>query len=299
MQSTSRILMVRPSGFGFNEQTSANNAFQSRGFEQDAQLKALGEFDGFVKLLEQAGVEVNVIEDTPQPHTPDSVFPNNWFSTHEGGTLVLYPMFAPNRRDERKPAAIDFLKNKCGYGRVIDLTGYENKEMFLEGTGSMVIDRDCDLVYACRSPRTNEEILEKLAGELDFDYFLFDAKDDMGNSIYHTNVMMTVGSQFVLVCLDSLKDINERNNFIGLAEESEKEVIEISSAQMSEFAGNMLELLGRDGEKLLVMSQRARNSLNNEQIEKLSSYCRIISPNIETIENNGGGSARCMIAELF
>jgi hypothetical protein len=299
MQSTSKILMVRPSGFGFNEQTSANNAFQSRGYEQDAQKRALEEFDGFVKLLEEAGVEVNVIEDTPEPHTPDSVFPNNWFSTHEGGTLVLYPMFAPNRRDERKPAPLDFLRNKCGYGRVIDLTGYETKEKFLEGTGSMVIDRDCDLVYACRSPRTNEEVLEKLAGELDFDYFLFDAKDEKGEPIYHTNVMMSVGSRFVLVCLDSLCDINERTNFIGLAEESDKEIIEISTAQVSEFAGNMLELSGKDGEKLLVMSARARKSLTDHQIERLSSYCHIISPDLETIEKNGGGSARCMIAELF
>lgn len=291
--------MVRPCGFGFNEQTSSNNAFQSRGDEEGAQKRALEEFDGFVRLLRDAGVDVNVIEDTPKPHTPDSIFPNNWFSTHEGGTLVLYPMFALNRRSERKPAAIDFLRKKCGYTRVIDLTGYEKDNKFLEGTGSMVIDRDCDLVYACRSPRTNEEVLERVAEELNFDYFLFDAIDDRGASIYHTNVMMGVGSKFVVVCLDSLPDINDRNNLIGLVEESEKELIEISTAQMSEFAGNMLELSGDNGEKLLVMSARARRSLFPEQLERLSKYCKIISPDLDTIERNGGGSARCMIAELF
>lgn len=299
MQSTSKILMIRPINFGFNEQTSTNNAFQVKGFEKDAAIKAGAEFDAFVDMLRAHDVQVVVIEDTPQPHTPDSVFPNNWFSTHQGGTLVLFPMFAPNRRLERKPAVLDFLKQKSDVKRIVDLTYFEKESKFLEGTGSMVPDRDSNLIFACRSIRTNEEVLEKFCDELDCDYLLFDAFDQDGNPIYHTNVMMSVCTKFVVVCLDAIKDLEERASLIELAEESDKEVIEISLEQMAQFAGNMLELRSKSGEPLLVMSQTAKGSLDQEQIEKLESYCKIIAPNLSTIENNGGGSARCMIAELF
>ncbi len=299
MQSTSNIVMIRPVKFGFNEQTSGNNAFQVKGFEQDAAANAMEEFDAFVNLLKAQDVHVVVIEDTPEPHTPDSVFPNNWFSTHQGGTLVLYPMFAPNRRLERKPAVLDFLKEKCDVKRLVDLTYFEKENKFLEGTGSMVPDRDYNLIYACRSIRTNEEVLEKFCDELDCDYLLFDAFDQDGNPIYHTNVMMSVCTKFVVVCLDAIKDLDERASLIGLAEESDKEVIEISLEQMAQFAGNMIEVLSKSGEPILVMSQTAKESLEPEQIESLEKYCKIIAPNISTIENNGGGSARCMIAELF
>lgn len=299
MQSTSKILMIRPIKFGFNEQTSTNNAFQVKGFEQDAAIKAGAEFDAFVEMLRAQDVEVVVIEDTPQPHTPDSIFPNNWFSTHQGGTLVLYPMFAPNRRLERKPAVLDFLKQNKNVKRIVDLTYFEGENKFLEGTGSMVPDRDSNLIYACKSIRTNQEVLEKFCDELDFDYLLFDAFDQAGNPIYHTNVMMSVCTKFVVVCLDAIKDLDERASLIELAEESDKEVIEISLEQMAQFAGNMLEVRSKSGEPLLLMSQTAKESLDQEQIEKLESYCKIIAPNLSTIENNGGGSARCMIAELF
>ncbi len=299
MQSASKILMIRPVNFGFNEQTSGNNAFQVRGDEENARAKAVKEFDEFAELLRSNGVELFVIEDTPEPHTPDSVFPNNWFSTHEGGTLVLYPMFAPNRREERKPSVINFIKENFKVKRVVDLTGNEKSELFLEGTGSMIIDRDHNLVYACRSPRTDEKVLEQFCEELDYDYFLFGASDASGNDIYHTNVMMCVGTEFVVVCLDAVKDIDERENLIGLIEESDKEIVEISLEQMSKFAGNMLEVKSKEGEKLLVMSKRAYNSLNQEQVDTLQKYCRIISPNLTTIENNGGGSARCMMAEIY
>lgn len=299
MQSTSKILMIRPVNFGFNEQTSGNNAFQVRGDEEYARSKAIKEFDEFAELLRSNGVDLSVVEDTPEPHTPDSVFPNNWFSTHEGGTLVLYPMFAPNRREERKPSVINFIKENFKVKRVVDLTLNEKSELFLEGTGSMIIDRDHNLVYACRSPRTDEKVLEQFCEELDYDYFLFGASDASGNDIYHTNVMMCVGTEFVVVCLDAVKDIDERENLIGLIEESDKEIVEISLEQMSKFAGNMLEVKSKEGEKLLVMSKRAYNSLNQEQVDTLQKYCRIISPNLTTIENNGGGSARCMMAEIY
>ncbi len=291
--------MIRPVNFGFNEQTSGNNAFQVRGDEENARSKAIKEFDEFAKLLRSNGVDLSVVEDTPEPHTPDSVFPNNWFSTHEGGTLVFYPMYAPNRREERKPSVINFIKENFKVKRVVDLTLNEKSELFLEGTGSMIIDRDHNLVYACRSPRTDEKVLEQFCEELDYDYFLFGASDASGNNIYHTNVMMCVGTEFVVVCLDAVKDIDERENLIGLIEESDKEIVEISLEQMSKFAGNMLEVKSKEGEKLLVMSKRAYNSLNQEQVDTLQKYCRIISPNLTTIENNGGGSARCMMAEIY
>lgn len=291
--------MIRPVNFGFNEQTSGNNAFQVRGDEENARAKAVKEFDEFSELLRSNGVELFVVEDTPEPHTPDSVFPNNWFSTHEGGTMVLYPMYAPNRRQERKPSVINFIKENFKVKRVVDLTANEKQELFLEGTGSMIIDRDHNLVYACRSPRTEEKVLEQFCEELDYDYFLFGASDASGNEIYHTNVMMCAGTEFVVVCLDAIKDIDERENLIGLIEESDKEIVEISLEQMGKFAGNMLEVKSKDGEKMLVMSKRAYNSLNQEQVDTLQKYCRIISPNLTTIENNGGGSARCMMAEIY
>jgi len=291
--------MVRPVSFGFNEETAANNSFQKKGFEKSAQEMALEEFDNFTSLLRAGGVEVLVVQDTPEPHTPDSVFPNNWFSTHEGGTLVLYPMFAKNRRLERKPGVLELLKSKYKIKRVVDLTEWEEKSLFLEGTGSMIADRDNNLIYACKSPRTDESVLEEFCDELDFDYYLFSAYDNSGGLIYHTNVMMCVATKFVVACLDSIRDINERQDFIGLVEESDKELIEISLEQMNQFAGNMIELSNKKGEPLLIMSATAKRSLTAEQLAKLESYCKIVAPELSVIENNGGGSARCMIAEIF
>lgn len=299
MQSTNKILMVRPSNFGFNSQTSANNAFQKEGFADNANEKATAEFDNFTAMLKEAGVEVFVINDTPEPHTPDSVFPNNWFSTHEGGTLALYPMFAPNRRLERKEGVINFLKTNFKFKRVVDLTYFEGKKVFLEGTGSMILDRDNCIAFACRSQRTDEEVLEQFCDELEYDYLIFDACDSAGKPIYHTNVMMCIGTAFAVVCLDAVNDIDQREDLIGLIEESDKEIIEISLEQMEEFAGNMLEVRGKEGEPLLVMSARAKRALTDEQIAALEKHCKIIAPELETIENNGGGSARCMMAEIF
>jgi len=299
MQTTSKILMIRPANFGYNPETSVNNAFQKPGNDDNTHRGALEEFDNYVGLLRDNGVNVTVLQDTIEPDTPDSIFPNNWFSTHEGGTLVLYPMFAGNRRLERKPEFIKQIKEDFKVKRVVDLTEWENKGLFLEGTGSMVIDRDSNLVYACASPRTEECVLEEFCEEMDYDYFLFHACDANGQPIYHTNVMMCIGTRFVVACIDSIQDIEERENFIGLVEDGDKELIEISLEQMGNFAGNMLEVINDKGEALLLMSLRARLSLDDEQVDRLSSYCRILSPELNTIETNGGGSARCMVAEIF
>lgn len=302
MQTTSRVLMVRPVKFGFNEQTAVNNSFQRRGLELSAQEMALAEFDNFVTLLKTNGVDVTVVEDTPDPHTPDSIFPNNWFSTHESGELVLYPMCAPNRRLERKETVLNVIKEIGARGkmkRLVDLTSWEEKDLFLEGTGSLILDRPNKLAFVCRSPRSDEKVLEQFCEKLDYEYFIFNATDNNGSLIYHTNVMMCIGEKFVVACLDSIKEIGERENFIAFVEDCDKELVEISMEQMENFAGNMLQLRGKGGEPLLIMSATAKRSLTAEQLATLSSYCRILAPELEAIETNGGGSARCMIAEIY
>jgi len=294
--------MVRPVRFGFNEQTAVNNSFQRRGLELSAQEMALAEFDNFVTLLKTNGVDVTVVEDTPDPHTPDSIFPNNWFSTHESGELVLYPMCAPNRRLERKETVLKVIKEigeKGKMKRLVDLTSWEEKELFLEGTGSLILDRPNKLAFVCRSPRSDEKVLEQFCEELDYEYFIFSATDNNGSLIYHTNVMMCIGEKFVVACLDSIKNIEERESFIAFVEDCDKELVEISMEQMENFAGNMLQLRGKGGEPLLIMSATAKRSLTAEQLATLSSYCRILAPELEAIETNGGGSARCMIAEIY
>ncbi len=302
MQSTSKVLMVRPVRFGFNEQTAGNNSFQKRGYELSAQDMALEEFDNFVSLLRANNVEVVVVEDTPEPHTPDSIFPNNWFSTHASGELVLYPMCAPNRRLERKESVLNVIKEIGERGkmrRIVDLTHWESENLFLEGTGSLIFDRKNRIVFACRSPRCDIAVLEDLCEKLDYEFLDFGAYDRDGKPIYHTNVMMCVGDKFVVACLDSIKNIDERTEFISFVEDCDKELIEISIDQMEQFAGNMLQLRSTGGEPLLIMSATAKRALTTDQLENLMSYCKIISPELESIETNGGGSARCMLTEIF
>jgi hypothetical protein len=294
--------MVRPVRFGFNEQTAGNNSFQKRGYELSAQDMALEEFDNFVSLLRANNVEVVVVEDTPEPHTPDSIFPNNWFSTHASGELVLYPMCAPNRRLERKESVLNVIKEIGERGkmrRIVDLTHWESENLFLEGTGSLIFDRKNRIVFACRSPRCDIAVLEDLCEKLDYEFLDFGAYDRDGKPIYHTNVMMCVGDKFVVACLDSIKNIDERTEFISFVEDCDKELIEISIDQMEQFAGNMLQLRSTGGEPLLIMSATAKRALTTDQLESLMSYCKIISPELESIETNGGGSARCMLAEIF
>ena len=302
-QTTHHVLMVRPACFAFNEETAGNNVFQHRGDNADAcnlQQQATDEFDAYVRLLRQNGVAVTVIDDTPVPFTPDSIFPNNCFSTHRdeaGRTVVLYPMYAPNRREEREKLRPVLLQ--MSFDRVIDLTHWERSGHFLEGTGSLVLDRVGRVAYACRSPRTHEEVVVDWARQMGYDYFLFESADAQGTAIYHTNVMMHIGLHTAVVCLDSICNTHQRTALLSRLEESGREVVSVSLAQMSLFAGNMLEVRGTDGEPLLLMSTTARQSLTAAQVAKLSSGTRIVTPGIPVIETIGGGSARCMVAELF
>ncbi|POY37423.1 amidinotransferase [Solitalea longa] len=300
MQTTNHILMIRPVRFGFNAETAVNNAFQNPNAQaEDTQEKALREFDNFVDVLTENGVDVTVVEDTDTPHTPDSIFPNNWISFHNDGTICLYPMQAENRRLERRTDIPELLKVK-GFEvrRTIDFSHYESDQLFLEGTGSMVLDRVDKVAYACLSPRTEISVLEDFCKQLGYEYVAFDAIDKSGKAIYHTNVMMCIGTGYAVVCLNSIPDDDEREMVANSLNASGKEIIEITLEQMNEFAGNMLELKNEAGESLLVMSEQAYKSLAASQIEKLSRYSKIVYAPIDTIEANGGGSARCMIAEV-
>ncbi|SCD19014.1 amidinotransferase [Proteiniphilum saccharofermentans] len=299
MQTTSKILMVRPFRFAFNEETAQNNFFQQEGKSDSVAVKALEEFDAFVNQLRGKDVDVTVVQDTPEPWTPDSVFPNNWFSSHISGELVLYPMFAENRRQERKREALGLLTRKMNHRKVIDLTHWEKEDEFLEGTGSMVFDRDKQTAYCCRSPRTSEKVLADFCARMNYDAVVFDATDKNGNLIYHTNVMMAVGNQVAIVCLESIKDDNERQKVVSRLTSAGKIIVDISLDQVARFAGNMLEVKSRNGHPIMVMSASARNALTAPQETIISTYNTILSVPLSTIETNGGGSARCMIAEIF
>jgi hypothetical protein len=291
--------MIRPVNFGFNAETAVNNAFQVAGKEAAAQEKAQKEFDGFVRLLRQNGVDVTVVNDTPEPYTPDSIFPNNWVSFHNDGTIILYPMFAVNRRQERKPQVIQQIGDRFDIRHTVDLTTYEPQDKFLEGTGSMVLDRDKKIAYACISPRTDKTILSDFAKKMNYRPVAFTAVDEKGRAIYHTNVMMCVADRYVVICLDSIADASEREMVVAVIKESGKEMITITLAQMNRFAGNMLQVENVKGEKLLVMSSQAFMALSAHQVKKLELYNRILYASLDTIETNGGGSARCMMAEVF
>lgn len=299
MAVTPHILMIRPVNFGFNAQTAVNNAFQVAGQDAQAQAKAQQEFDGLVSLLHNNGVDVIVVDDTPEPHTPDSIFPNNWISFHADGTVCLYPMFAENRRQERKPHVLEKLQERFVVERTYDLTHYEKEQRFLEGTGSMVLDRDLKMAYACLSPRTDKIVLEKWCRAMDYQPIVFDAVDIAGRPIYHTNVVMCVADRYVVICLDSIPDAAGRELVRQTIDQSGKELIDITPEQLNRFAGNMLQVASIRGETLLVMSTQAYESLSAEQLNRLRSYNRIIHAPLYTIETNGGGSARCMMAEVF
>jgi hypothetical protein len=298
MQTTSYLLMIRPVNFSFNAETAVNNAFQVPGNAADTQRQALSEFNGFLKLLRDNEVDVTVIEDTPEPYTPDSIFPNNWVSFHDDGSVCLYPMYAVNRRQERKPGVLKTVGTQFRIGDILDLSGYEREGLFLEGTGSMVLDRDAKIAYACHSPRTNAIVLRDFCKRLGYTEVTFKAVDAFGRDIYHTNVMMCVADRFVVVCLDALPYDPERSNLENTILSSGKTIVPITIRQMNHFAGNMLQVHNRRGEKLLVMSSQAYESLDQEQRQLLSSFNRILHAPLNTIETNGGGSARCMLAEI-
>ncbi len=298
MQNTNHLLMIRPVHFTFNAQTAVNNSFQTPS-TKNAQQQALKEFDVFVQKLQAHGIDVTVIQDTAEPHTPDSIFPNNWISFHNDGSIFLYPMFAPNRRQERKQHVIDAVKNKFLVTNTIDFSAHETNNIFLEGTGSMVLDRSNKIAYACISPRTNKELLQDFCNTINYTAIAFTATDAGGNAIYHTNVMMCVADAYVVICLETITDDEEKQLVINSIKNTRKEIIDISIEQMNLFAGNMLQVINKNGDKFLVMSSSAFGSLSPRQINTIETYNPIIHSDISTIETNGGGSARCMIAEVF
>ena len=298
MQTTSHLLMIRPVNFSFNAETAASNAFQVAGAADDAQRKALDEFNNFAQLLRDNGVDVTVIDDTPEPYTPDSIFPNNWVSFHDAGTVCLYPMYAANRRLERKPAILKAIGQRFRIDATLDFSSYETQALFLEGTGSMVLDRDKKIAYACLSPRTDRKVVLDFCEKMDYTPEIFTAIDSTGRPIYHTNVMMCVADKYVVVCLDSIADQKERVSLAATIRASGKAIIPITLDQMNRFAGNMLQVHNEKGEKLLVMSSQAYESLTPGQVAALESFNRILHAPLTTIETNGGGSARCMLAEI-
>lgn len=301
-QTTAHILMIRPVRFGFNEQTATSNAFQNQAFGEETQASsqeiALKEFDEMVAQLRKAGVDIIVIEDTPNPHTPDSIFPNNWISFHNDGTVMLYPMQAENRRLERREEIVNSLQEKFNVNKIIDLSSFEQEEKFLEGTGSMVLDRKNKIAYACISPRTHQEVLAEFTLKTNYQIVAFEAVDGNGKQIYHTNVLMCVGDMFSVVCLEAVPDLDERLQLRNSLESNGKRIVEITLNQMNQFAGNMLEVRSEKGDKILVMSNAAYYSLTSSQIKILEDYCTIHHFDLSMIEGNGGGSARCMMAEI-
>ena len=297
----SHVLMVRPHQFGYNDETAGDNAFQKNDDSlsaTDVQTKALAEFEQLVTALQENGIVVTVFDDLAEPHTPDAIFPNNWITLHSNGALITYPMSSPKRRLERREDIIEHLMEAAGYTRRYSLEQYEDKNLFLEGTGSMIFDRENKIVYACLSDRTDPTILDKFCTLMEHRRCVFTAVDRDGTPIYHTNVMMTLGDDFAVICLDSISSEEERERLKDLMEQSGKEVIEIDQKQMASFAGNMLLLRNNAGAAILVMSEAAQKSLTKTQLNKLEKHATVVSSPIPTIEKYGGGSVRCMLTEL-
>ena len=306
-QTTNSILMIRPVAFRMNEQTAVNNYYQKvlDGLSSETvNSKAQEEFDAFVNKLRMVGIDVTVIDDTIEPSTPDSIFPNNWISFHENGDVVLYPMFAENRRLERREDIMDILEAK-GFtisDEIMDYSSAEEDGFFLEGTGSIVLDRENGKAYCALSPRADEELFIEFCEDFDMNPIIFEAfqtVDGERKLIYHTNVMMCIGDSFAVLCADCIDDKKERKMVLDSLKADEKEIILITEDQMNNFAGNMLELIGADERRYLIMSAAAHKSLTKKQIAQLEEHITILSSSLDTIEACGGGSARCMMAEIF
>lgn len=300
-QAPAAVVMVRPKHFGFNPQTAETNSFQedAAGSSGAIHEKALQEFDNMVDLLRSNDIEVVVVEDSTDPVKPDAIFPNNWISFHHDGTIVRYPMLAENRRPERENAVIQSVERLYSTGDCTDLTAYENQGKFLEGMGSIVFDYVNRIAYASRSPRTDETVLNELTARLGFKSIVFDAIDEQGQPIYHTNVLMCIGTKFVILCLDAIKNEDDQERLLGSFSETHHKVIAISFAQIKQFAGNMMEVVSKSGEPFVLMSQRAYHSLLPGQLDALSKFAEPLPVNVPTIEDYGGGSVRCMVAAVF
>jgi len=305
-QTTNTILMIRPLKFRMNEQTAVNNYYQKEkehSLEDTIHLKAQKEFDDFVDKLRSFGVQVIVVSDTNEFDTPDALFPNNWVSFHANGSVALYPMFAENRRLERREDVLEAIE-KEGFiiENVVDYTQAEEEGFFLEGTGSMILDRENNKAYCALSPRADEELFIEFCEDFEYTPVVFTANQTVNNSrqpIYHTNVMMCVAETFAIICLSSIDDKTERKNVLKHLKEDGKKVIDITEDQVSNFAGNMLQVKGKDDARFLVMSHAAFDSLTQSQKAQINNHCKIISSPLDTIEFCGGGSARCMMAEVF
>jgi hypothetical protein len=305
-QTTNSILMIRPVAFRMNEQTAVNNYYQKvidGLLPATVNAKAQQEFDAFVAKLKAVGVDVIVVEDTINPDTPDSIFPNNWISFHENGDIALFPMFAENRRLERREEILDILEEK-GFviDNIMDYTSAEEDDFFLEGTGSILLDRENGKAYCALSPRADEELFIEFCEDFDLNPIIFEAFQTVNGErklIYHTNVMMCIGETYAVICADSIDDKKERKMVIDSLKGDDKEVIYITEDQVNNFAGNMLEVKGANDRRYLVMSVAAYKSLTKKQIAQLEEHVTILSSSLDTIEACGGGSARCMMAEIF
>ncbi|HEY3385909.1 MAG TPA: arginine deiminase-related protein [Saprospiraceae bacterium] len=299
IQTTSRIIMVRPAAFGYNVETAVNNTFQHvpKSGQEEIKTEALREFDQLVSILRQEGVEVEVVQDSVSPVKPDAIFPNNWISFHEDGTLVTYPMYAPLRRQERREEIVAAIEKKYKVTKRVSLEHFEGEGHFLEGTGSMVLDRVNKIAYACISQRTDPGILQQWGELMGYTPFSFAARYD-GQDIYHTNVMMAIGDGVSIVCLDVVEEARREALYQSLSSAG-REVVVLRADQVGSFAGNMLAVRTKDGQQLMVMSRTAHESLDVQQRKTIERYARIVSSDVNTIETIGGGSVRCMIAENF
>lgn len=302
MQLARNILLIRPTNFGYNAETADSNQFQSKSDNTDENVikqKALVEFHRFAEILKSKGMNVLVSEDTNEPDKPDAVFPNNWVSFHADGTVILYPMCAVNRRSERRMDIIETLGQEFLIGKVVDLSHFEKENRFLEGTGSIVFDHVNKIAYACLSPRTDAALFDKVSQTLGYTPISFRAADANGRAVYHTNVMMCIGVGFAGICLESIEDAEEKETVTESLKRSGLKIIDIGFEQMNKFAGNMLAVFGQNGKAFLVQSQSAYDSLRKGQKSALEKYCELLPIPIPTIETIGGGSARCMMAEIF
>ncbi len=287
--------------FGANAETAESNIFQHNGDIGDTQAKALLEFNALVEKLESHGVNVIVVQDTIEPRTTDSIFPNNWITTHSDGTVVLYPMESKSRRQERREDILDILESEHGfsYSRILDFSPHELSKKYLEGTGSLILDRVNKIAYACYASRTDKDLLDLWAQSLGYSVCGFSAAVASGDQIYHTNVMMCLGTRVAVICLDVIPNAEERAMVVVSLEKTGHVIVDITEEQMFQFAGNMLEVKGTEGKELFAMSAAAHTALTEEQINKLEEHIDIVSSPIPTIEYCGGGSVRCMLAEIY
>lgn len=301
-QLASAVLMIKPVRFQSNPLTADSNRFQGRNAAtpEQQQIDAVDQFEGLRTALENNGITVVQIDDTPEPHTPDSVFPNNWVSFHADGTTVLYPMEAANRRTERRRDIIATLANDYGFqpGEIVDLSHHENQGHYLEGTGSLVLDRANRIAYACLSSRTHLDVLGEFAQRMDYEVLAFDAVDRNGDAIYHTNVLMNIGEQLAVICAEAIPRDEQREAVLQSLRDTGHEIVMLSYDQLNAFAGNMLELRSASGERVIAMSTQAHDSLTEAQIERITANAKIVSAPIDDIESSAGGSVRCMLAEI-